>query len=242
MNGSLARCLVAGFLGFAPAALGDDLAPRPSQGASPAFWDHWSDGQAELSGYRVTTPRYGALREGEVVLIYVTEEMNEHTLIKDDTGTVPPEDKEVVLKLNHTLEFDTGIYPYSVMTSVFSPTGSSGRERFAPVKISFTAQEWCGHVFHMLTPTFDDYTSEIHSYFSSEGDARETIETEPFTLYEDALWIQLRELDGLFEGGGDWSGKLVPSVWSRLQDDEWRGKLESGHRPRRGRGCDRQWR
>ena len=38
--------------------------------------------------------------------------------------------------------------------------------------------------------------------------------TEPLTLYEDALFIQLRELDGPFEGGGDWSGYLVPSLWS----------------------------
>ena len=26
------------------------------------FWKHWGDGQAELSGYRLTQPRYGAAR------------------------------------------------------------------------------------------------------------------------------------------------------------------------------------
>jgi hypothetical protein len=187
------------------------LEPQP---ASDAFYRTWSDGKAELSGYRVTTPRYGQLREGTAVLIYVTEEMNKRTLIKDDTGTVPPGDKEVVLKLNNMLDFRTGIYPYKVMTSVFSPVGSSGRERFAPAKISFSAQEWCGQVFHMLKPTVDAFDSEIRSYFSSEGDADEHRSTPAFTLYEDALFIQLRELDGPFNGGKDWSGHLVPAVWS----------------------------
>ena len=187
------------------------LDPQP---ASDAFYRTWSDGKAELSGYRITTSRYGQLREGTAVLIFVTEEMNKKTLIKDDTGAVPPADKEVVMKLNQTLDFRTGIYPYSVMTSVFGPVGSSGRERFAPVKIAFSAQEWCGQVFHLLKPTVDGLESEIRSYFSTEGDADERLSTPPFTLYEDALPIQLRELDGPFNGGEDWAGHLVPAVWN----------------------------
>lgn len=147
------------------------------------------------------------------VLIYVTEEMNKKTLIKDDTGMVPASDKEVVLKLNNSLRFQTGIYPYSVLTSVFSPVGSSGRERFAPVKISFSAQEWCGHVYTTLKPEVDRFMEETRSYFSTEGDRTMHVKTEPFTLYEDALLIQLRELDGPFEGGGDWSGHVVPCAW-----------------------------
>jgi len=182
--------------------------------ASAPFWERWSDGKAELSGYDITTPRYGHPRQGTVVLIYVTEEMNKRTLVKDDTGEVPEGDKEVVMKLNHMLEFRTGIYPYHVMTSTFCPVGSFDRERFAPVKIAFSAQEWCGHVYHVLKPARDAFTSEIHSYFSSEGDAEARTETAPGTLYEDALWVQLRELDGPFAGGESWMGSLVPSLWS----------------------------
>jgi hypothetical protein len=191
------------------------------QSASDAFWSRWSDGKAELIGYDIVTPRYGEIRRGTAVLVYVTEEMNKRTLIKDDTGRVPESEKEVVLKLNHMLEFRTGIYPYHVMTSTYSPVGSLDRERFAPVKIAFSAQEWCGHVYHVLKPTRAGYESEIRSYFSTEGDARSAVRTEPGTLYEDALWIQLRELDGPFEEGGDWSGKLVPSLWS----------IRKAHRP-----------
>ncbi len=39
------------------------------------------------------------------------------------------------------------------------------------------------------------------------------VETPPDALYEDALLIQLRELDGPFAGGGDWQGSIVPSLW-----------------------------
>jgi hypothetical protein len=38
--------------------------------ASP-FWQRWGDGRAELAGYDLTTPRYGALRKGVAVTIFV---------------------------------------------------------------------------------------------------------------------------------------------------------------------------
>jgi hypothetical protein len=196
-------------------AVAGDARLRPAEPASQAFWDRWSDGRAELSGYEIVTPRYGQPREGTTVLIYVTEEADTRTWIKNDRGNVPDRYNTVVLKLNHVTTFRTGIYPYSVMTSVFSPVGGAGRERFAPTKISFSAQEWCGHVYHSIWPEVDRFRSEIHSYFSVEGDETETVETDPFTLYEDALWIQLRELDGPFEEGGNWSGSMVPSMWHR---------------------------
>ncbi len=195
----------------APLAAGLDK-PAPATRASAAFTKHWSDGKAELSGYKVTTNRYGKLREGTAVLIYVTEPMNSRSWIKDDDA---PADRRVqVIKLNHALKFRTGLYPYSVMTSVFSPVDGQGRERFAPAKISFSAQEWCGHVYHHIFPKGDRFHGFMHSYFASEGDRSETTRTVAGTLYEDALLIQLRELDGPFAGGGDWSGKLVPALWT----------------------------
>lgn len=187
--------------------------PFPSYKASKAFWNHWSDGRAEVSGYRVKVSRYGELRQGQVALIYVTEPMDRRTWIKDDSGKVPKQHRAVVLKLNHMLNFHTGIYPYSVMTSVFSPVNGIGRERFAPVKIAFSAQEWCGHVYHQVRPRADRFESRIHSYFGSEGDGRKVVTTPPNPLYEDALLIQIRELDGRFNNGRDWSGYIVPSLW-----------------------------
>jgi hypothetical protein len=187
--------------------------PRPPRRVSARFGQRWRDGKAEISGYRVTTMRYGEPREGTSALIYVTEPMSRRTWIKDDHAR--GDDRVEVLKLNHTLNFRTGIYPYSVMTSVFSPVESEGREPFTPAKISLSVQEWCGHVYHQIYPKGDHFHSVIHSYFASEGDRAETVQTEEHPLYEDALLIQLRELDGPFLGGKtSWSGTLVPSLWS----------------------------
>ena len=86
-----------------------------------AFWDHWSDNRGELSAYRLVTPRYGEPREGTLVWVYVLEQMDRRNWIKDDQGNVPQEHQAIVMKLNETMRFLTGIYPYSVMTSIFSP-------------------------------------------------------------------------------------------------------------------------
>jgi hypothetical protein len=187
--------------------------PLPKIRASRSFWDHWADGKAEISAYRLTTSRYGELREGTVALIYVKEPMDRRTWIKDDTAKTPASERVKVLKLNELIKFQTGIYPYAVMTSVFAPVDGMGRERFAPAKISVSAQEWCGHVYQQVHPKGDHLWSAGHSYFSSEGDKGERVSVPPWTLYEDALLVQLRELDGPFADGKDWSGSLVHTLW-----------------------------
>jgi hypothetical protein len=188
------------------------LPERPARRASAAFWETWGDGRAELSGYRVRTPRYGALRDAEVVLVYVTEPLDRRTLIKDDAA--PREHALPVLKLNVSTRFQTGIYPYSILTSVFAPVDAYFEERFSPVKITMTAQEWCGHVFDGVWPGQGAFVERGFSYFASEGEVDARVEVPAGTLYEDALYIQLRELDGPFAGGGDWRGALVPSLWA----------------------------
>ncbi len=180
--------------------------------ASDQFWMRWGDGRAELSGYQITTPRYGELRQGTVVLIYVTEDLDRRTLVKDDLGQVAKEDRMTVLKLNHVLKFQTGIYPYSVMTSVFARLDE--QHTFPPVKIALSSQEWCGHVYHVLRPAAGAVESELHSYFGAEGDRWVKVPIPSGTLYEDDLLIQLRELTGPFAGGKDWKGMMIPSLWS----------------------------
>ena len=192
------------------------LPARPRATASRTFWDQWSDGRAEMSSYRGTVARYGAPRPAELVLIYVTEPLDRETLIKDDDA--PPGQRVNVIKLNAALRFQTGIYPYSILTSTFAPVDAYYPERFAPVKITMSAQEWCGHVFAGVWPGAGSFLSRGLSYFASEGERDESIEVPAGALYEDALPIQLRELDGPFAGGGDWEGTLVPSLWRARRD------------------------
>lgn len=189
------------------------LPAEPLATAGSGFWERWGDGRAELSGYRVTTRRYGEPRRGELTLVYVTEPHDRRTWIKDD-GVEDPH-RVQVLKLNVSLKFLTGIYPYSVLTSVFAPVDRwwRERERFTPVKITMSAQEWCGHVFHGLWPGDGRLRGVRLSYFAGEGETTRLVDVPANTLYEDALLIQLREPDGPFAGGDDWTGWMVPSLW-----------------------------
>lgn len=184
---------------------------NPRSLASGEFRGLWYDGNAELAGYEITQPRYGSLRHGELALIYVTEPLDRQTWIKRDDAL--PERRVDVLKLNANLTFLAGIYPYSVMTSVFSPIDDWGMARFTPVKITLTAQEWCGQVFEGMWPGVGTLERQTISYFADEGERHLREPVPDDTLYEDALLIQLRELDGPFAKGASWSGYLVPSLW-----------------------------
>ncbi len=215
-------------LAFALAACASPPSPGPSVawpdapvgGASPAFWAAWGDGNAEVATYAASVMRYDSLRDASVVLVTVTEPADRRTWIKDDGAE--GDDRVDVVKLNHMETFQTGVYPYSVMTSVFMPVADYGAAvggRFAPAKITLTAQEWCGHVWHGVWPgrTADGaggFRASMRSYFAEEGETDRVAVAPDGTLYEDALFVQLRELDGgRFNGGADWRGSLVPALW-----------------------------
>lgn len=194
---------------------------KKKRGASKKFWKHWGDGKAELSGFKGVTPRYGTLRKAEAVLVFVTEPMSRRTWIKNDYAR--ESDRVDVIKLNFHLTFRTGIYPYSVLTSAFAPVDRWRKHAFSPAKMTLTAQEWCGHVFMGVWPGQGRFLTQMMSYFAGEGEKARTVMGKDL-LYEDALLIQLRELDGPFNGGKDWSGKLVPTIW-------WQRRKHSPLRP-----------
>ena len=78
-------------------------------------------------------PRYGELRHGTAVLVYVTETFTQAQRVKSDGKHT---DEMPVLKLNEVRDFQTGIYDYNTMLSVFVRSGT-----LAPVKISFASSE-----------------------------------------------------------------------------------------------------
>lgn len=175
------------------------------------FWKHWGDGQAELSGYRLTQPRYGVLRAGTAVLIYVTEDFSDALRVKADPGRHPATDVFPVLKLNFVRDFQTGIYDYNVLTSTFA--------RIAPgwpvAKISFSSQEWCGHVYHQLLPRAGRIAGVFHSYFDSEADGSDDLPLPEGGLFEDQLPILVRGwLTEYVKPGQSRSVPFLPSLLS----------------------------
>lgn len=201
-----------------------NIAPSAAQD----FWGWWSDGKAELSSYQTKTQRYGELREGYAVLVFVTEEISRTTRVKVESEAIPPADRAPVMKLNHVVKFPTGIYDYSLLTSTFSSIESEfGRPPFEPLKISFTAQEWCGHVYQMLIPQRDQVELTLHSYFQSEGDQKRSIKLPANAAFEDNLLIWIRELKGeVLSAGQRRALQILPSAWasrSGHQDVEFQG-------------------
>jgi hypothetical protein len=179
------------------------------------FWKHWGDGKAELSGYRLTQPRYGAARAGTAVLIFVTEDMSDTLRVKADPGKHPASDVYPVMKLNEVRDFQTGIYDYNVMTSTFARVADG----WPVAKVSFSSQEWCGHVYHQLIPGRDGIAGILHSYFDGEADRKDALPLPRDGVFEDALPILLRGWKGDFlKPGESRSLPFLPSLLaSRLE-------------------------
>ncbi|MDA0335174.1 MAG: hypothetical protein O2782_08430 [bacterium] len=186
----------------------------PLAAAADDFYQFWGDGRAELSSYRIVQPRYGEARSGYGVMIFVTEDVNRETLIKVESPT-PKEERIYTLKLNNILKFTTGIYDYSVMSSVFSAVEPRTQTQpFELLKQNLSSQEWCGHVFEEVRFTDGRLRGELNSYFESEGRTQWSMDRPKDFASEDHLLIRIRELQGPFMAEGE-SRQLtmLPSLW-----------------------------
>ncbi len=148
---------------------------------SGEFKKYWYAGDAEITSYKLEQARYGEIREGNAVLIFVTEPFHKAKQVKADGSNL---DNIPVLKLNSTKNYLTGIYPYSIMTSCFYPVHDNQHA----VKVSFSAQEWCGQVYAQLNNR-EKFEITSHSYFESDADQ---IEKSEKNILEDELWVKLR--------------------------------------------------
>ncbi len=187
------------------------------------FSQLWYDGTAEISTYRLKEMRYGQERVGTRVMVFVTEPMRLTTHIKPDVS-LPQEQKISVIKLNDIRKFSTGIYDYSVMSSVFAAVEKKPAiELGATMKLSFTCQEWCGTVFEQVLRQDKKYQGYINSYFESEGKGKYQVSAEEVET-EDNLWLLVRELQGpILKEGESQKIRLLPSMWLRRK---WHQKAE----------------
>lgn len=176
------------------------LAGLPARGAAqgtPAFDAHWYDGKAELDGYRLVVSRYGENRDGTAVMIFVTEPFSESKRVKVDDAAAHPADTFTALKLNLVRDFQTGIYDYNTMVSVFVRA-----ESMEPAKVSFSSAEWCGHVYSELTFQQKEIRGTVASYF--EGESGPVSLGRPGNgVTEDELFIALRGLRKAFLPAGE---------------------------------------
>jgi hypothetical protein len=113
-----------------------------------------------------------------------------------------------VLKLNLVRDFQTGIYDYNTMTSVFVRSSN-----FEPLKVTFSSAEWCGHVFSDLV-----YRDKIEGFYSSyfEGESGAiSIDRRRDAISEDNLYILLRGLrEDFLPPGGSKTVQLLSGAYT----------------------------
>ena len=180
-----------------------------------AFWKLWGDGKAELDGYALVEPRYGQLRQGTAVAIFVTEDFSDTLRVKADPGKHPPSDIVPVMKVNLVRDFQTGIYDYNTMTSTFLRTEFGGDAYWPLMKTSFSSQEWCGNVYMQWLPRGGKLFGTSHSYFDGEADQTPELALPADGVLEDALPILVRGLRGDWLAPG--ASKKVPFLRSQLR-------------------------
>jgi hypothetical protein len=154
------------------------------QSDSARFGQYWYQGKAELTRYKLDQARYGEMHSGEAVLIYVTEPFLADKQVKLEHGDLSR--GVTVLKLNFVRKFFTGIYPYSLMTSTFSPVDFA---RARTLKVASQSQEWCGLTFTQLNLRNGRYSGLLRSYFEDEGDRSFDFSE---AWLEDELWTRIR--------------------------------------------------
>jgi hypothetical protein len=165
------------------------------------FAKYWYQGKAEINVFELKQSRYGELRDGKAVMIFVTEDISRKKQVKLDDPAANPSDAQKVMKLNMTRDFVTGVYPYHTMLSVFTPVDD---EVYSP-KITSSVTEWCGQSFTQLNYKSGGYQVKQFSYFESEGDSETKINAMP----EDELFNRIRLNPDLVPSGNQ---LLIPSL------------------------------
>jgi len=177
------------------------------------FNDYWYQGKAEITSYKLEQARYGEIHNGTAVLVYVTEDFSKDKQVKLDYPGRAGDDAVKVMKLNTTKKFNTGIYPYSIMESVFTPVNRKDSPN--TIKATASSQEWCGHSFTQLNLNDEGYKIQLNSYFESEGDQ---IKQLPKVWLENELWNLIRIDPAQLPVG---KIKVIPSlVFQRLKHVE----------------------
>ena len=152
------------------------------------FRSYWYNHGAEITRFELEQSRYGEIHPGHAVLIFVTEPFLSDIHVKSDyessrQRSIP------VLKLNFIKRFNTGIYDYSMMKSVFTPIPTEELQYSKTLKVSMTRQDWCGHVYLQYNLESDHYNVKRYSYFEKEVDKAITI---PSVHLEDEIWTRIR--------------------------------------------------
>ena len=178
------------------------------------FNAYWYAGKAEIKTYNLSQARYGELHQGRATVIFVAQPFLKKKGVKPDNFK-KSSDRIPVLKMNLLKKFGTGIYPYSMMLSTFTPL----KEPQGLTKASASGQEWCGHIFSQMNKRKNHYDVVSYSYFESEGDSQFEL---PTIFTEDEIWSRIRlDYKNLPQGEID----IIPGLYyTRLEQHKFKAE------------------
>lgn len=160
--------------------------PGPFANTVQGLDKYWYQGKGELNTYTLEQNRYQGIHPGQVLLIFVSEDFLTDKQVKNDRYQNPNSTK--VLKTNAITRFTTGIYDYSIMSSVFTPARTKEHPR--TLKVAHSSQDWCGQTFAQINLQDDgQYQQQLNSYFENEGDRTGAVKADAL---EDELLNRIR--------------------------------------------------
>ena len=108
-----------------------------------ALNSYWSQGKAEINVYEISQNRYQENHSGQLVSVFVTEDFLTYKQVKNEQYQNKNSTK--ILKNIQLKKFTTGVYDYSLFSSVFTPIDRSKYPK--SLKVSASSQEWCGTIY-----------------------------------------------------------------------------------------------
>ncbi len=147
--------------------------------------EYWYDGSAEINTYELKQNRYNTLHDGTAMLIFVTEDFLTDKQVKNDN--YQNKNSTSVLKKIEQRKFNTGVYDYTVYSTVFTPIEINQYQK--SFKVVGSSQDWCGTTYHQFNAQKNGYKAIGHSYFEVENDQNVDIQS---GIHEGELFTRLR--------------------------------------------------
>lgn len=132
---------------------------------------YWYDGKAEINTFEIKQNRYDTLHDGSALMIFVSEDFLTDKQVKNDR--YQSNQSTSILKKIEQRKFYTGVYDYTVYSTVFTPMELGQFKK--TFKVTGSSQEWCGTIYSQLNAKTTGYQATLHSYFEAENDQSLTI-------------------------------------------------------------------
>ncbi len=184
------------------------------------FNEYWYKSQAEVSCYTLSQESFGELHYGDAVLVYTPEKISRSKQYKPDNSENSTKDQVDVLKVNAIRKFTTGMYDFSLMNTVFTPTDLTKDPH--SLKLTSSIQDWCGQVFYQLNWRANNYEAKSFSYLDGDDSKSSEVNTH---MIEDELWNLIRINPSSIATR---KVMMLPSVWFLNMKRKEMKPLEAG--------------